>query len=126
MALGQTDGGNAEKPVGDNGLVQVASVSAGPRCTIGCQRLLYRESIRRNSSGQNVLVDVIDYAIGNHEQPLFLAIGSDQHLDVRASPGSDAINWARGKYVPVDHRLEGHQVARHLAPARRVGMLKNI
>src|SRR5450432_628177 len=43
MRLGQTDGGNTEKPVGENGLIHITSAGFGTCCPIGCQRLGHRE-----------------------------------------------------------------------------------
>src|SRR5258707_10846386 len=89
---------------------------------VGGKRLDDRQSIGGNRPAQDLLVDSVDRSEGNQIEPELIGVVSDQDIDVRAGPGSNALNWACREQVPVDHRLEWHQVSRNLSPACRVGM----
>src|SRR6266480_5520585 len=96
MGLGQTDRGYTEKPVGENGRVQFASAGTRTDRAIGGNRLRNRESICRNSPGEDVLIDIVDRAIRYQEQHLFVSVCSNHDINFRASPGNNAVNWASG------------------------------
>src|SRR6266699_1358701 len=122
MGLGHADSWDAVKPVSGDGRQQFAGRGILSCCTVDGKRLGNRQSIGGNGSAQDLLVDGVDRSEGNQIEPELVGVVSDQDIDVRTGPGSNAIDWACREQVPVDHRLEWHQVSRNLSPARRGGI----
>ena len=69
---------------------------------------------------------MLDYATGHQHQPPFFGVRADHDVDTCPGSGNNAINRTCGKDLPIDHRLEGQQVGRHLPPALRVGVCVNV
>src|SRR6266699_5284586 len=110
------------KPVSGDDRQQFAGRGILACCTVDGKRLGNRQSIGGTGSAQDLLVDGVDRSEGNQIEPELVGVVTDQDIDVRTRPGSNAIDWACREQVPVDHRLEWHQVSRNLSPACKGGI----
>src|SRR5258707_3836582 len=93
MSLSQADCWDTVKPVCDDGREQLASAGIRTYCTIGGKRLSNGESICRYRSCANILVNIIDGAIGYHEQSVLLSVGSE--IPLKALCGLQMANCER-------------------------------
>jgi hypothetical protein len=85
------------------------------------ERCSDRNTVGSHDGKQSLVGDVLDRAAGHEEHSMLIGVRPDDEVDLRAAPGSDAIERRRRDDVSIDHRLPGHHAGHDLTtPARWV------